>query len=391
MSGNESEPRVVDGQNAQISESKTQKKKSKNSKNSYKEKLKTYKGDAYEKFTFFTLCNKIYVEDQKSNCDDINSNTEIKLDDIIVDIIKIGLKFCQNDEKTFLNIQSQLYNYYKVMMNYNINFGKIISEYETSSGYDTEASQKNRQKTIKDIEFDLILKDIEGKKVQKYLDNLKENNYLYINSFKILDEQKYNLCFEITTSSKDVESKKIPQILKYAIWLNFLYNINSVFSESLEKSKQNNSENKSISKDLLEMLNQFEKKFKYINFKNKTLLFIISNGEKSEFEKLKNFTKPSNENNSKLIKELDNECSNKYNLYFNYLPFNIIEIKEEIKNNITEIKVDKPVINNESEEYKNRILELEKTVLELKNQIKILQGNSNEKSNNKFDETKKKE
>lgn len=389
MSSNESRPKVSDGQNSQISESKTQKKKSKNA---YKEKLKTYKGDAYEKFTFFTLCNKIYAEDQKkSNCDDINSNTEIKLDDIIVDIIKIGLKFCQNDEQTFLNIQSQLYNYYRVMMNYNINFGQILNEYETSSGYDTETSQKNRKKTIKDIEFDLILKDIEGKKVQNYLDNLKDNNYLYINSFDILNEQKYNLCFEITTSSKDVESKKIPQILKYAIWLNFLYNINSVFSELLEKSKQNKSENKSISKDLLEMLNQFEKKFKYINFKNKTLLFIISNGEKSEFEKLKNFTKPNNENNIKLIKELDKECRNKYNLYFNYLPFNIMEIKEEIKNNIAEIKVDKPVINNESEEYKKKILELENKMRELENKIKILEGNSNEKSTSKTAESKKKE
>ena len=39
------------------------------------------------------------------------------------------------------------------------------------------------------MEFDLVLKDINGKYINNYLEKIKDDNYQYINSFKIENTQ----------------------------------------------------------------------------------------------------------------------------------------------------------------------------------------------------------
>jgi len=46
--------------------------------------------------------------------------------------------------------------------------------------------------------------------------------------------------------SKDVLSKKIPQILKYAIFLNILYDTNNIFQILSKQNEKKNKERKDI-------------------------------------------------------------------------------------------------------------------------------------------------
>ena len=191
------------------------------------------------------------------------------------------------------------------------------------------------------MEFDLVLKDINGKYINNYLKKIKDDNYQYINSFKIENTQNYNLCFEITFSSKDVLSKKIPQVLKYAVFLNFLYNTNDILKSLAKQKNQVLNENKQLES----LKNFFNDKFKFIDLTKKTLLFIVSNGDKKDFEDM--IKSLENPKDILLLDDLNKECSKKYNLYLNYSPFDPEKLKDEIINSI----------NKKEEDNKNQIEE----------------------------------
>ena len=313
--------------------------------------MKDYNGKAYESFSCYKLCHKIFLEDIKTiDADNINSNKEFELDEIIKEIITRGYNLEYKDINEFGKIQNQLYNEYTKLKKVNKKLSEILKlskkaktkSGESSSEFESEKNEKNEQiNTIKKMEFDLVLKDINGKYINNYLKKIKDDNYQYINSFKIENTQKYNLCFEITFSSKDVLSKKIPQVLKYAVFLNFLYNTNDILITLSEQKNKVLNENKQLES----LKNFFNDKFKFIDLTKKTLLFIVSNGDKKDFEDMIKSLK--NPKDILLLDDLNKECSKKYNLYLNYSPFDPEKLKDEIINSI----------NKKEEDNKNQIEE----------------------------------
>ena len=332
--------------------------------------MKDYNGKAYESFSCYKLCHKIFLEDIKTiDADNINSNKEFELDEIIKEIITRGYNLEYKDINEFGKIQNQLYNEYTKLKKVNKKLSEILKlskkaknkSGESSSEFESEKSEKNEKNekndqanTIKKMEFDLVLKDINGKYINNYLKKIKDDNYQYINSFKIENTQKYNLCFEITFSSKDVLSKKIPQVLKYVVFLNFLYNTNDILITLSEQKNKVLNENKQLES----LKNFFNDKFKFIDLTKKTLLFIVSNGDKKDFEDMIKSLK--NPKDILLLDDLNKECSKKYNLYLNYSPFDPEKLKEEIINSINKIEEDnknqikeEDISEKKPEEYKN--------------------------------------
>ena len=333
-------------------------------------KMKDYNGKAYESFSCYKLCHKIFLEDIKTiDADNINSNKEFELDEIIKEIITRGYNLEYKDINEFGKIQNQLYNEYTKLKKVNKKLSEILKlskkaknkSGESSSEFESEKSEKNEKNekndqanTIKKMEFDLVLKDINGKYINNYLKKIKDDNYQYINSFKIENTQKYNLCFEITFSSKDVLSKKIPQVLKYAVFLNFLYNTNDILITLSEQKNKVLNENKQLES----LKNFFNDKFKFIDLTKKTLLFIVSNGDKKDFEDM--IKSLENPKDILLLDDLNKECSKKYNLYLNYSPFDPEKLKDEIINSINKIEEDnknqikeEDISEKKPEEYKN--------------------------------------
>ena len=336
-------------------------------------KMKDYNGKAYESFSCYKLCHKIFLEDIKTiDADNINSNKEFELDEIIKEIITRGYNLEYKDINEFGKIQNQLYNEYTKLKKVNKKLSEILklskkaknksgessSEFESEKSEKSEKNEKNEKNeqvnTIKKMEFDLVLKDINGKYINNYLKKIKDDNYQYINSFKIENTQKYNLCFEITFSSKDVLSKKIPQVLKYAVFLNFLYNTNDILITLSEQKNKVLNENKQLES----LKNFFNDKFKFIDLTKKTLLFIVSNGDKKDFEDMIKSLK--NPKDILLLDDLNKECSKKYNLYLNYSSFDPEKLKDEIINSINKIEEDnknqikeEDISEKKPEEYKN--------------------------------------
>lgn len=349
-------------------EDKPKKKKIKNA----EKKIKNYNLKAFENFSCYKLCHKIFLEDIKEiNADNINSNKELELEAIFDEIIKMGFKLEYKDMNEFDKIQNKMHDEYLKLKDLNKKLSnKYYKDSESSSSSEYESEKKDQMKTNKKLEFDLVLKAIKGKYINNYLEKIKDENYQYINSFEIENDQNYNLCFEIIFASKDVIYKKIQQMLKYAVFLNFLYNMNEILKNLLEKKEQ------VLKKDnkLNLFIKFFNDKFKFIDLTKKTLLFIVSNGDKNNFENIVDVSKK--QTDIDILEDLKKECFNKYNLYFNYSPFDPEKLKEEIINSINKIEEgNKNQIKGENisktnpEEFKN-ILEKIRQLEEDNNNIK---------------------
>ena len=381
------------------------KKKVASKKKNAEKKMKHYNGKAYENFSCYKLCHKIFLEDIKEiDADNIITNKEFELDEIFDEIILKGFKLEFKDSNDFQNAQNQLKEEYKKLIAIN---DKLTNKSgESSSGYETEKKDINDTlDTIKKMEFDLVLKNIEGKYINNYLKKIKDDCHQYIDSFSIEDEQNYNLFFEITFSSKDVLYKKIQQILKYAVFLNFLYNTSKILKTLAEQKE------KFLKKDdkLNLLINFFNDKFKFIDLTKKTLLFIVSNGDKNDFNGI--IESLQNNKDIVMLDDLNKECSKKYNLYFNYSPFDPEKLKDEIINSINKEKENKNQIKEEDiskiiqEEIKKKLdkieqlekvnKEMQEKMLKLEKELETIKiknkdsGENINKSEEKKDDEKK--
>ena len=312
-------------------ESKSERRQNKRSINLKGKQLK-------KKISCNKLCYKIFLEDvAKINSINNNYNQELTFDDIFDETIKMLFKVEYNNIYNFQKIQSELYSKYLKIKLYNKSFYSLMVDLESTS----EIDRNDPSKTIKRV----VLKDINGNYIRNYLEKMNNDNYQYINSFNIENNRKYNLFFEMI-SSKDALSIKIIQILKYIIFLNFLYDTNKIFQnlskqnkpkkeEEKDKNTVNNDDNGKTSKGykkLTELKQFFNNKYKFIDLTKKTLIFIVSNGQRKDFESI--IASLKNQQQSNLLEELKTECSNKHNLYFKYSSFDQEKFIEEIINEI---------------------------------------------------------
>ena len=134
--------------------------------------MKHFNGKAYENFSCYKLCHKIFLEDiTKINSDNISSNQELILDDIFDEIIKMAFKVEYNNIKDFQETQLKLYYKYIKIKSYNKIYPILVLDSESTSQY--EIYKNDPSKTIKKVEFDLVLKNINGSYLNKYLEKMK--------------------------------------------------------------------------------------------------------------------------------------------------------------------------------------------------------------------------
>ena len=215
-----------------------------------------------------------------------------------------------------------------------------------------------------------------GKKIIQYLQKKKNEDSLYCYALKkeINEDNKYNICFEITTSPNDVINKKIVQLYKIVLCFNFLYNIYNIFIK-----------NKRDEKLLSNGFQYFQGQTKFINFKLPLIIILITNGNISDFFQIKDIIKIkrseikeekkaynySNEKNDVNINTKNEK------IFENEKKENDVTKKEEKNENIVE--KEENIFGNEKEE--NTIIEMKKdgkNILEkVKKDENILENDTN--------------
>ncbi len=210
---------------------------------------------------------------------------------------------------------------------------------------------KKKYKNINEFEFDLFLKNVKGFKLLEYLNEMNNNDRLFIydKASQIKIDSYYNICCEITVNTNDIMSIKIPQIFKNMVCAKFLYEVYDFFKK--ERTKKG-----SVFSEVSEF---FEKEVNFINFSNETVFITLSNGNINSFKELKNELKTGNSLSNKLI-DMFNNLKVKYNLYMIYYPN----------------YEDKEIYNLYKQEEK--IESLTKLVKELQNKINNTQGKKEE-------------
>lgn len=374
--------------------------------------LSNTKGKAKNKNYFSPCIKKFFLEDYVLNDSIIiNPNKELNYYNTFNDFFKNNLKTESFIDDNFQNILDKIYEYYIKFKKCETIFVNDLKDLELAS--DSGINDYEKMKSINEIKFDLVLKCAKGEKINNYIAKIKDDCFQYIKSFEIEKDRFYNLCFEINVSSKDIFKVKIPQILKYAIWLNFLYDTYSIIKDQSEKFGENEgkrkiivdnenikeesgerkkyqlkeeiSNNKEIfidqekekeinypkAKILEDLLEYYENKFKFIDLNKKTVLFVVTKRSKEELIEMKSTLE--NSGDTKIVQSLIEECKYRYNLNFNYINFFKDDLKNEIVKEFSENKVNEET-RKTLEKIKNELSNSEK-------ELKILLNKNNEDKN----------
>ena len=77
---------------------------------------------------------------------------------------------------------------------------------------------------------------------------------------------------------KKVNQKKLKmKLYKYACWLNLLYDINNSLDNADDKVKQK----------YISLLNKINNKYNFLDYRCKTIIMLITNGNKNDYDNLK--------------------------------------------------------------------------------------------------------
>ena len=187
---------------------------------------------------------------QYFNCQDIYNNIYIKSENISSSGIssensKEYKSDSINPEKT--NLKSNKGNFSKNSNpknnNFNSNTDNTTNSNQENENTNSKLSKKKKNINMKDItelEFDLFLKDVSGKKLLNFINEMDEKKRLIKykeierNGEVISEDKYYNICIEITVQSDDILTKKIPQLYKSIACFNFLYKTYNYFQEIKE-------------------------------------------------------------------------------------------------------------------------------------------------------------
>ena len=214
-----------------------------------------------------------------------------------------------------------------------------------------DQNEKEKKKTLKYVEMDYVVKSIEGKKINDCFKNLKNRNQELHKSFDILDDKKYNICFEMTVKNDDIKKKKIFQLYKYAIWINLLQDITNLIKNA----------DKDVKNVFTQLLNKLETGYGLLDSKCKTILIIVCNGNIEKFNAIKETINDKN-NKTKYLEKLMKECENKINLYCNYYAFQYDD-NSKTKNQNEKEKEER---QKERKEFENKLLRCQEEIKKYK-------------------------
>ena len=359
--------------------------KTKNKKEGKNKKFQHLGGEAFESIISYEVTKKFFIEDfnEVDKNLDFCHGQELDIDKIKTDIMEKlapneNYDFARNKEKLSIltGFCGKVNNFYGLKANYNSiyissesyssdNLSPSINEKKNSANNSNDNNSSNNKKNISKLEFDLILKNVDGKKVINFLKEMEEKKRLFIfKKIKNLEESKnYNICIEITIDSADIITKKIPQLYKTVSCMNFLYETYNYF--------------KGFKNSISDSYRYFQKKTDFIDYNLDLILMTISNGKRNIFEKIEEETKKLRSISNSAINCLDNLNKN-YNIYMLYYPNYADEELDKLNLKVEKQKTEINELKKSNEQQQQKINEQEQKINEQQTKINEMQQIINE-------------
>ena len=330
---------------------------------------KMMRGELYEKISSIKIYKDFFLEDFNHPSRQITANCEINFGELRS---QIATYLIIDPNPVYKEYMNEIYELKKKIENCLITFlekhDQIDSDLSSDSDKNTISDEGSveRKKTLKSIEMDYVVKKIEGKKLIDCFTNLGERHKQLIKSFDINTNEFYNICFEMTINNEDIKNHKIFQLYKYAAWITLLCGITNLILSAKPI----------VQGAFTQILNKISEKYRFLEYKKKTILILVCNGRKDKFEQIEEMFKDCDKSKEvKYLKELKDECKGKYNLYCEYYPF-LYEDESDKNNNEAlyekekeERENDKKKYIKEKEVYDNKINELKKNLGQKEQQI----------------------
>ena len=345
--------------------------------------VKKMRGELYEKISSAKIFKDFYLEDIAYPSKKITPNIELNFDKLKSEIAPL-LIFGERPEKPeltekIIEIKSKIEKCLTSFLSKNIKIQKEFSDSDIST--DGEQNEKEKNKTLKYVKMDYVVKKINGKKINDCFKKLGDRNQELLKSFDIEDNKNFNICFQMTVRNDDIKKKKIFQLYKYAIWINLLQDITNLIMNADDDVKL----------EFNPLLNKIKTNYDILDSKCNTILIIVFNGNKEKFLSIKESI---NDNGikTKYLKQLMAECKNKLNLYINYYTFQYDDNNLEMNNLYEKEKEERQKDRNEYEKKikkkqkkkkekkksENKIQKLENQIQKLENQIQKLENQISE-------------
>ena len=333
--------------------------------------VKKMRGELYEKISSAKIFKDFYLEDIAYPSKKITPNIELNFDKLKSEIAPL-LIFGERPEKPeltekIIEIKSKIEKCLTSFLSKNIKIQKEFSDSDIST--DGEQNEKEKNKTLKYVKMDYVVKKINGKKINDCFKKLGDRNQELLKSFDIEDNKNFNICFQMTVRNDDIKKKKIFQLYKYAIWINLLQDITNLIMNADDDVKL----------EFNPLLNKIKTNYGILDSKCNTILIIVFNGNKEKFLSIKESI---NDNGikTKYLKQLMAECKNKLNLYINYYTFQYDDNNLEMNNLYEKEKEERQKDRNE---YEKKIIQYQKEIEKYLNEInKKKQENLKEKEKN---------
>ena len=317
------------------------------------EYVKKMRGELYERISSAKIFKDFYLEDITYPSKKIKCNFQMNFDKLKQEIAPL-LIIDENQEKPeltkkIIEIKSKIEKCLISFLAKNTEIHNVFSDSDITT--EEDQNEKEKKKTLKYVEMDYVVKSIEGKKINDCFKNLKNRNQELHKSFDILNDQKYNICFEMTVKNDDIKKKKIFQLYKYAIWINLLQDITNLIKNA----------DKDVKNVFTQLLNKLETGYGLLDSKCKTILIIVCNGNIEKFNAIKETINDKN-NKTKYLEKLMKECENKINLYCNYYAFQYDD-NSKTKNQNEKEKEER---QKERKEFENKLLQYQEEIKKYK-------------------------
>lgn len=134
-----------------------------------------------------------------------------------------------------------------------------------------------------------------------------------------------------------IKRKKVFQLYKYSIWINLLYNITNLIHSAKGNAKI----------PFQELLNKIKVNYNFLDYTCKTIFIVVCNGNREKFNALKDANINDKQSKIKYLKELTEECNNRYNVYCDYYSFQYDDNSEMIN----QYEKEKAARENDKMEY----------------------------------------
>lgn len=338
-----SDPSTKKGKKKRSNKNKEEKSNTDKTKNDY---LKNVNGKIYENIASAKLFKDFYIEDMSLEFEKIIANFEVDFDTLKKELAPFLIISFNNEkdeeQNQILEVVSEISKYlsgFSLQNKYLVEQSMQEAKSDvTDSSMTSEEELKLKRVNLKKLEIDYILKSVLGKNISNYLRKNK-NHFEFVEGFKISDEERYNVCCEITLNNNNIIRYKFFQLYKYLCWINLFYDIH----KSINKIKG------TINQVFIPLKNKIKSNYDFINCDCKTILIMVANGKKEDFDLLKCKIE-SSKKKYPLISHFYEECLNKTKVIFQFYSFDYNN-NQDNTNEIDALREQLKKCESEKDEY----------------------------------------